>query len=159
MKLQEKIKNIIPVGYDAKEELMIFEGGLILSVLFGSGSFLMKLSNAISRLYWINGSKRILKNDAVMPHFTEILGNSLIFFAVLFIICLAFSYVHYYYHTWGSKSIYTMKRLPQKNEFSKRIFTLPLIMAVTVLALFLVTLGVLFAVYYFRTPETLIPLF
>ena len=159
MKLREKIKDTVPVGYDAKEELSVFYIGTLISFLFGLGSFLLKLNNVISSLYWIKGSVKILKDGALMPHFTEILGKSLLPFAVLFLLCLSFILIHYEYHIRGSKSIYLMKRLPQNKELSKRIYTLPILNALSVLLAFLLTLGILFIIYYVRTPDGLVPLF
>lgn len=48
------------------------------------------------------------------------------FFPCIFLWCILLGFYHYFYHFQGSKSIYLMRRLPQKGEFTKRIIALPI---------------------------------
>ena len=158
MKLKDRLKSITPVGFDAAGEIRIFGFGTPLCTLF-SLEFFIKLNNEIGNLYFINGKTKYLDPKAVMPSFREVLGGSLLPFAALFLVLLSYIFLHYEYHKRGSKSIYLMKRLPQKNELAKRCITLPLILSLTVLILAAILFCIFYFVYFIKTPEGLIAVF
>ncbi len=158
MSLKDSLKKIVPIGFDADIEIKAFGIGTVLCTLF-SLQFFVKLNNKINELYFVNGSKMYLKPDAVMPCFRDVLGKSLLPFAALFLMLTAYIFIHYEYHKKGSRSIYLMKRLPQKNELAKRCITLPLILSSMVLILAVILLLIFYFVYLIKTPEGLIAVF
>ena len=88
-----------------------------------------------------------------MPDFTEILDRSLWGFLVAIIAALALIGVHYACHYQDSKSIYTMRRLPNRWELHRRCLTLPLLAAAVYLILAFVILLIFYAVYMNLTPD------
>ncbi len=141
-----------PPGLDLRPEKGAFGGGMAFSALF-SLSFLTRFSDELERLYWRNGMERTLRPDAVMPDFVQVLGGALIGFAVLALCMAAFVAVHYACHHQGSKSIYLMRRLPNRWERHRRCWTLPLLgIAACLLAAFVLLL-IYYAIYMLATPE------
>ncbi len=141
-----------PPGLDLRAETCLFGGCMALSTLF-SLSFLVRFFEERDRLYRSSGSERTLLPDAVMPDFADVLDGALIGFAVLALCMAAFVAVHYAYHHQGSKSIYLMRRLPDRWERHRRCWTLPLLgIAACLLAAFVLLL-IYYAIYMLATPE------
>ena len=133
-----------PPGFELRTELQFFIAGMALATLH-SLSFLTRFAHAKSDLYGRIGTDRYLLPGAVMPDFHTLVGKALIGFLVLAIWwILVFVSAHYGYHFAGSKSIYLMRRLPDRWELHRRCWTLPLL----VVLLCLLTATILFLVYY-----------
>lgn len=165
LKEQEHIKNkkfrfedYLPVGYDAHYEIRCFLIGMLISVLWGSLYF-RRLYNDWYHLWkmeWINGElvRTEILEGSVMRSFEELFfrPNSLAGFLIIGCMMFGFMVGHYVYHYQLSKSIYVMKRLPDKTEFYRRCFALPFMgLGITLLAAALFY-GICRYVYYYVTP-------
>lgn len=108
---------------------------------------------------WYHGvdGVRYLKPDASMPAFSALLGFSLYgcIIAVLAMIPLAWLFWHS--HSVGSKSIYTMRRLPNRWELPRRCFTIPILAGLCFVVLAAVLLLLDFSIYWWSTPRQLLP--
>ena len=142
-----------PLGFRVQEEAKGFLGGCFGATAFSLITFIAKFSDALDRLYYKNGENRTLIPGAIMPDFTEILDRSLWGFLVAIIAALALIGVHYACHYQDSKSIYTMRRLPNRWELHRRCLTLPLLAAAVYLILAFVILLIFYAVYMNLTPD------
>lgn len=142
-----------PPGYDLKAEKGLFIAGMVLSILYSLFAFGNRFSNHLAELYWINGSTKTLKAGAIMPDFVEILDGTLVGFFVLSACFLAQIAAHYVYHYQGSKSIYTMRRLPNRRELHRRCLTLPVLAAAIFLIMAFVFLLIFYADYMIVTPD------
>jgi len=142
-----------PPGYDLKAGKGLFIAGMVLSILYSLFAFGNRFSNHLAELYWINGSTKTLKADAIMPDFVEILDRSLLGFQIVCAIMVAAAVMHYAYHYQESKSIYTMRRLPNRWELHRRCLTLPLFAVVAYLILAFVLLLIFYAAYMNLTPD------
>lgn len=69
----------------------------------------------------------VLRPGAVMEDFAQLLDWMLLGFAVTAVCMAALAVWHYASHFQGSRSIYTMRRLPQRWELARRCLTLPLL--------------------------------
>ena len=153
-----QLERYLPVGYDAKYEIRIFLTGMVLSFLWGCLYF-RRLYVSWERLWeleWQNGEmvRTGIIEGAVMRDFRELFfePNSLAGFFMVVICMAAFMMVHYAYHFQESKSIYLMKRLPNRRELYRRCFTLPLVgMGISLISAF-VFLLIGYAVYQNVTP-------
>jgi hypothetical protein len=150
--LNTKLARFAPPGLELKQEFQFFVIGTICAALY-SLSFLIRFTDALSQLYWRNGLERTLIPDAVMPDFRELLGSSLAGFLVIGLCMIPFALYHYAYHRQGSKSIYLMRRLPDRWELHRRCLTLPALGAVICLILALLLLLLYFAIYLLATPD------
>ena len=88
-----------------------------------------------------------------MPDFVTLLGHYLIGFLLVALCMLAIVAYHYLYHRQGSKSIYTMRRLPDGMVLHRRCWTLPVLMALASLLAAFVLLMIYYAIYMFVTPD------
>lgn len=114
-----------PPGFDLRFELQFFLTGLAAAALY-SALYLVRLTAALDCLFAFNDKNaRILLPDAEMPPFAGLLGDSLSWFAILMLAAAAFAIWHYAYHRIGSRSIYLMRRLPDRLELHRRCLTLP----------------------------------
>lgn len=153
MKMKTDLSRYTPPGFDSRYELRLFLAGTALATLH-SLSFLSRFANAKSHLYGQMGTERYLLPGAVMPDFHILLGNALTGFLVLALFWVpVFVTVHYTYHWQDSKSVYLMRRLPNRWEFHRRCLTLPLSVALLCLAVAAILLLVYYGIYMAATPE------
>ena len=123
-----------PLGYEHEAERGFF--GILLgwASLWGVFGFFSRMERAVS--YAGDGHS--------MADFYKVLGNALFWFPIVILIMLAAIIMHYAHHHSGSKSIYTMRRLPDRWELHRRCIAAP---AVSVL----ISIGVaalLFFIFY-----------
>ncbi|MBE6991486.1 MAG: hypothetical protein E7430_02765 [Ruminococcaceae bacterium] len=142
-----------PPGIKLEWEKQFFVVGWVGSALVSLG-FPVKYFNLYSDLYFYSApGVRELDVTRVMPDFYEILGGCLRFY-IIFAVCMLLLIVyHYAFHYLGSKSIYTMRRLPNKWELHRRCLTLPIASALILLISAAVTLLLWFGIYMLCTPE------
>lgn len=150
---QLDLQRLVPPGVNARQELTWMLVGWALSFVYSLG-FAMRLAQELSALYRVTGGKRVLRIDAVMPDFAGLLGSHLYGFLLVALCMLAIVAYHYLYHRQGSKSIYTMRRLPDGMELHRRCWTLPVLMALASLLAAFVLLMIYYAIYMFVTPES-----
>lgn len=146
------LDDFAPPGIGTDKELGRFILWLVVAWFFSFG-FFKNYAEARALLYHVQGTRRVLIEGAVMTDFSVLLGDSLQCFGFLSILLLSVVIWHYLYYRQGSKSIYLMKRLPNRWEIHKRAWTLPLLaIAVTLMAAFLVLLFY-FEIYMIATPK------
>ena len=147
-----------PFGYPWKGTLtMVGWSGII--AFLGSLTFFVAYSDAYERMRDVYiRNEWVLREGATMVPFVELLGNRLMSFHVLSLAMIGLAAIHYSYHYQGSKSIYLMKRLPDRWDLWRRCFTLPVVLALASEAAAVVMRVFCFAIYMMITPEeALIP--
>lgn len=148
-----------PAGYDWRQELKYFAGGLISAFLY-SLRYLGRLRNGYEALYTTSPltGKRVLRGDLMMTNFCDLIDNCLLAFPLVALMMAVFGVLHYAYHRRGSRSDYTMRRLPDPWEMHRRCLTIPvctvLICLITEFAMLLVYYGIYMLV---TPPECLTP--
>ena len=156
----EKFEKYTPPGIDFAKQLKMCLIGL--GAAFGwSWSYLAKYLTARSNLYETTLRGRVLREDAVMPGFYQLLHDGLDSFdgfLMFYIVMLGMLVYHYFYYYQGSKSIYLMRRLPDRWEMHRRSITLPfaaiIVGVITQLALWCLYYGI----YLVCTPPQCLPL-
>ncbi|NLB89630.1 MAG: hypothetical protein GX786_00185 [Clostridiales bacterium] len=143
-----------PPGLNLKPEKQFFFIGMLCAVLY-SFMFFIRYGNARFDLYIYSpaSNTRILIPGAVMPDFYLLLEYYWAGLAVLAICMLALIIYHYVYHWQGSKSIYLMRRLPNRFELHRRCLTLPLIGIFTCLLTAIILLLLFYGTYVAFTPK------
>ena len=136
-----------PPGIDLKYEKNTFIAGLIIAVLSSTG-FLSRLDHQ----YRITFKEGVVVQYP-MPEFLTIMGQGMVVFRILIPCMLAFAIYHYLYHRTGSKSIYLMRRLPDRWEYHRRCLTLPLVGAGLVFLAEVILLLFYFWIYVLVIPE------
>ena len=150
--MRPDIKNYVPLGVDGNHEFRWTIWAMICSAVYSLGFFFRYLNYYGDLFEWRDGEK-ILKAGAVMEDFTVILGGYLNGFAAVAVCMAGLAAYHYAYHYQGSRSIYTMRRLPSRAELWKRCLALPAAaIALSALAAFALML-LYYGVYMAATPE------
>ncbi len=145
-----------PPGADIQNQVNWYFGGLIFIGVWSLG-FLFRFSSAYERLLQQMARPYFVTGDAMMPEFTELLGGSLraVFVIVLvLLICIVMNYASFHQ---GSKSIYLMKRLPDRWELHRRCIILPVLGIAGSLILGFTLLMIYFAIYMLVTPDRCLP--
>lgn len=152
IKWEKWIDSVAPPGIGTDREIGTYISGLVMFLVF-SFSFFGNYNEAFSELYhWKNGHQ-VLREGAVMKDFITLVEGSLGGF-VWYSISMLFVVVwHYMYYHYGTKSIYLMRRLPNRMEIHKRAWTLPLLGAAGSLLAAFVILVFYFEIYMIVTPK------
>ena len=96
-----------------------------------------------------------------MPHFYQLLDAGMDCsdgFCVLFVVLVAMIIYHYCTYYQGSKSIYLMKRLPDKWELYKRCVHLPMIAMIVEIITIVGVMSLYYGIYLIFTPQQCLPM-
>lgn len=148
-----KIEDLAPLGMDAEKELRIIIAWLIVAVLY-SLPVILRYRNLYSQLYWSTGTyvETLIPGKHMAP-MNEVLGTHLLGFVFLVFYMTGMAVFHYTYHRQGSKSIYLMKRLPDKWELHRRCLALPLLGIAAAIITGVIVFFIYLAVYLLVTPD------
>lgn len=145
----------LPIGFDADKEKSRITFGLISAAMFSLLVFAYRLNAARDALYMYPAPNHIktIISGARMADFGDVLGFSMAGFIILALSMIGLAVYHYNYHFQGSKSIYLMKRLPDRREFARRCFAVPAAVIVISLTSAFVLLVVYYWIYIAATPK------
>lgn len=148
--MTNKIRNRIPVGFKADSEIWIFISAIIIGIIRSLLFFYVYTVDYNSLFEFVNGEK-ILISGSYMTYFYEIIDGCFNGFLIAIFIFIFLIFYHYMYHFKDSKSIYTMKRLPNKSELHIRCLSVPLTGIALSAAL---SIGLLLAFYFYYMAKT-----
>lgn len=152
-----KLQALLPMTCSPRKVLHGLGLGALAAVSFDF-YYLYFYSQAYENL-WYHGmdGMRYLKPDASMPSFSSLLGFSLYGCIIAVVAMVPLAWLFWRSHRVGSKSIYTMRRLPNRWELPRRCFTIPILAGICFLILTAVLLLLDFAIYWWCTPRQLLP--
>lgn len=152
------LKRLFPPGADIRTELTWLAWAFAAALLFSLSCPLrlwMELSD-LRRNGWDPVSET-WRSWARLADFSEILGTALIGFVIIALLAFALAALHYSGHyTGGSRSIYTMRRLPQRFELHLRCLAVPALTLLLSAALWFILLALYYALYITAAPEQLL---
>ncbi len=154
--MTDKIKKIIPVGMNANTEIFILISSFALSVcraLF----FYLNYRSSYNYLFEFRDGQKILNEAKTMRDFCTITEGCFDGFVISLFIFIFMIFFHYGYHYKDSKSIYTMKRLPQKKELHIRCITLPSVSIMLCITLSVLLISLFYHHYMTMTPTECMP--
>lgn len=147
-----------PPGTNIKQEIKNLCTGLIGAACCAVLVYGVRLRSAYDNLFDYVGRERVLKIDVTMMPFDAVLHRGLWLFYLVALCSLASAVLHRIsYYTGGSKSIYVMRRLPQRWEVLRRDITLPLLGASISLLSSLLLKMLFWGLYYWITPTQCLP--
>ena len=152
------MNKLVPAWVDGRRHLRYILGGVGLGAAIGLVQFAARCGRAVSDLYEVVRWERTLRTGAVMEDFANLLpgcrwGPAVV--AVAMVILAVLYWMGHYQG--GSRSIYLMRRLPDRWELWRRCLTLPLLgLAASAAAAIAMTL-LSFWIYRMMTPETCLP--
>lgn len=142
----------LPCGFPVKMEEKALAG--ILGAALGLSIPLpFRITCARQELYTYRGTRKVLIEGAMMTDFIDLVEYAFLGFFLAILLALAFGLYHYAYHYQGSKSIYLMRRLPNRFELHRRCWSVPLAAALIITAVMVLIFFLYFAFYFFITPE------
>ena len=150
-KIKKFIEHSIPPGAAAAYIPRYMITGYICSVLF-SFSFWHRYFEKYAYLFFREGDLLVLSGE-MMNGFAMLYDGADLGFKFFAVWCVAFIIHYYTYYRQGSKSIYLMKRLPNRFEMHRRAVTVPIIMCVTFFIMSAVTTLIYFGLYLLITPN------
>lgn len=121
------MKKLFPIGYKSQNEIA-WTITLYLIALVPNMNLLYKLF--AEKQAFIKMSYPYYHDSKVLRDYSSLCDGSQAIFILLIIYCIAIIYAHYKYHSKGSKSIYTMKRLKNANELHFRCISFPAIVII-----------------------------
>ncbi len=143
-----------PPGYDLRGEYGFFITVLILSCLYAQG-FLIRYVNAYMDLL---AQMEMLGVDVYqIAPFSEVFGHAWNGYFFVMLCMLLYAIPHYLYYYRETKSIYLMRRLPDKWEYHRRALTVTLREMLLCLALALLTFFIDYLIYVWNTPAACLP--
>ena len=155
-------KKLLPPGWDwenLRYSLRLYHGLSLMSLF----AFLTRYANAWNLLYvqrlQSNGiTVKELRPGAVIAPFRELMAGmpylGLWCFAILMAIQV---WRHYSYHTQGSHSVYLMRRLPDRWEYHRRCWAIPMLAMVRELVFFAIGTAACGLIYLLATPKGCLP--
>lgn len=147
------LKRLNPAFADSRKEA----GWLILALVTAVGwngiHFLLKYLRQLSRLYRVTGTRRVLLPGAQMVPFGDVIRGGGTFYPVLLIGAAALALEHYLGHYRGSKSVYLMRRLPDRWEYHRRCLAVPVLTVLAAAAAFGLQTGLHYLCYLLLTPK------
>lgn len=116
-----------PPGYPYREERNA--AGILLGMgMIFSLRFLGRLHSAVEDLYYTNRIYgRTLRPGGVADSFLTLAGSSAGFFLPFYLFLAAMMIYHYFYYHRETKSIYLVRRLPEKGFLRKSCVQMPLL--------------------------------
>ena len=148
------LSRYFPVSANIKKERKTFWILLAIAAAY-SLIFFIQLFFAREKLFdWdYKTGMNILRENALMPLYTEVLAESLYGLYALTIASIL-GIIRNYASFWqGSKSIYLMRRLPDRFELHRRCLSMPIADACITLLVAAILFFLYYAVYIAVTPE------
>lgn len=154
--MKSKLVKYAPPGYDYSIDKNVFLIGLAIASLFSLTYFGHYVRESESLYLITTPTEKILNPNAIMMDFVYILDISLLGYFILAVCLLLLVVLRYLYYYQYSKSIYLMKRLPDKFDMHRRCVTMPLLLALICLGIAFFVLLLYFAHYMIFTPDSCI---
>ena len=152
--MKPDLGRFVPPGTDAAQEKKWIVTGLACSAGFSLLYFIIRCCSAHNDLFATRlDGKRELIEGAVMLDFKDVLGIAFVGFAALSLAMLGLAAYHYIYHRIGSRSIYLMRRLPDRLELHRRCLALPAAGIVCCACAGFLLLCIYYWIYIAMTPE------
>lgn len=156
-----KLSDLSPAGWDYHLELVWCIVGLVGATFISFIAFAVRYSDAYENLFIYRDPSSLaesqIMNGAMMPPFSRLIRFSTAGFILLFAAMIILAFNHYLYHQQGSKSIYLMRRLPDRWELFRRCAGIPILISVIGLILMGVMIGSYYFYYILHTPAQCLP--
>lgn len=147
-----------PPGINLRLELIEYWMTILVGISY-SITFFFDFHASLNALYEFSSKNKYLIEGARMIPFETLMEgrlNGFVFTAIILVV-LTIGHYAYHYNNQGSKSIYLMKRLPNKWELHKRCLILPSIGAVIAVLIMVLLWFTYLGVYYVFTPQQCLP--
>jgi len=155
--MKKMFKRLAPPGVNLKTQRNLFITGIGLAGGYSLFSFTVLLLAELELLYMWRGGRRVLDTTKVMEDFSEIVCVGLYGFGILAILTLTIIITNYVSYYQGSRSIYTMRRLPNPLERHWRCIALPILAIFAYAVLVFLLIALYYGIYCLATPDVCQP--
>ena len=145
-------RRLMPLGINLERANMLFGAGICIGIaehLVFYGKYMMQLEEINKAIKGVT-----IESGLKMPYFWELAEHSYYGY-ILGILLVLFlqAYWNYKYYNKETKSVYVMKRLPDRREYARTIWGAPLIEALAAAAVMILHTVVDLCMYMIVTPE------
>ena len=149
-------RRFLPLGISLERANFLFGAGILIGVaghLFFLGRYIMQI-NKIKI-----GTKGIILDSALkMPDFWELEEHAYIGYVLgILLVFILQAYWNYEYYNKETKSVYVMKRLPDRKEYKRTIWVSPAIEAASICMVMIAQTFIDICIYILVTPEPALP--
>ena len=156
--MKKKLRNLVPPWSDGVAHLQICLVALIGPSLISLGIFHAELQETLNILcVWQDATQRVFPPGRMMHDFVTLLHGVWPLFWVPLVTAVILGVVNRHGFSQGSKAVYLMRRLPDRWEYPRRCFALPLLILLLGMALTVLVLLACWGLYTHFTPEYAIP--
>ena len=141
-----------PPGMETKRERRYYVLLLLVAMLIAC-FFFQELEWALKALYTEYGGYRTYRQDVMMVEFYRLLNGNFLLFGVVILYCVGTMVFRFWYYYQGSKSIYLMRRLPDRSVLIRSCVETPLKRILLSLAVMAGMLLMFYLVYWIATPD------
>lgn len=149
-------RRYMPLGSDLEKANYFFGACVFIGIaehLVFHGKYLLLLTEIKSS---IKGT--MIGSDMGMPYFWELQEHTYYGYILAVLLTLFLqAYWNYEYYNKKTKSVYVMKRLPDRKEYMKTIWIAPVMQACCIVAVMMANTMIDFCIYAFITPDIALP--
>lgn len=157
MRIWKEPERYFPPGYEYRKEWCVAELLYVLVVILNL-QFIGRLREALASLYYIDRTNgRTLRAGAVADSYFQVLGDCPGFLLPFYLFLIALIFLHYAYYLRETKSIYLMRRLPDRKVLWKSCLQAPLMGIGLGTAGILVLYLIYYVVYLLMMPAESLP--
>lgn len=151
-----KIKT--PPGISLKSEIITISSLIILGLVISIGTFVNRFTAALSSLYIKEGAFMLLDQSKRMMQFDQIMDNNLTMLTLVILGCLCLCVYHYMYYSEKTKSIYVMRRLPNRYTLHVQALSVPVLAILLCCLMSFMLILIYYTIYTNVTPMGYLPL-
>lgn len=145
-------RRFLPLGINLEKTNFLWGAGIVI----GIAEHLLFFGRYLLRLNAIEDSIQGITIDASMkmPYFWELQAHTYYgYFLGILLVLIVQIYWNYAYYNKETKSVYVMKRLPDRKEYLRTIWVAPVIQAFSIIVIMAVHTVIDLCLYIFVTPE------
>ncbi|MBE6658824.1 MAG: hypothetical protein E7604_10305 [Ruminococcaceae bacterium] len=146
----------VPPGMNVEGELIFFLIAMLAAMCYATG-FFARLFAQMDLLYQYSYGERTLIPGAVMAPFYEVFNQAWTGYFIVLLCMLGWGIYHDLYYKQDTKSIYTMRRLPDRVSFLRYTWTLTLCEVLVCVLFAILCLSMSYGFYCLMTPDGCLP--
>lgn len=147
---------LVPLGLSARQEGNWMAAGLVLAALCSLQIPVRYFQYLLEVLDTLRGENVAIERTYMIP-FVWLLDDGLELFPIFLWVMPVLVVYHYLYHRMGTESRYLMRRLPNRWEYHRRCWGMPVVGAAAALALMGALVGLYYLIYILATPAQCLP--
>lgn len=156
--MKKKLRDLVPPWTDGMAHLQICLAALIAPSLISLWIYYAELTEHLTICsIWTEGDRWVFPPGRMMHDFVTLLHGVWPLFWVPLVTAVILGVVNRHGFSQGSKAVYLMRRLPDRWEYPRRCFALPLLTLLLGVALTVLVLLACWGLYTHFTPEYAIP--